>query len=167
MTLGQFFLGAIALAIATVVYRWQKEIDHAFSERAEKRALFGRFLGQLEAVVRHLDSTDLVKSEEFLQLDIIRAQIELVTEGEVIEASANVLSRLYDVQRFNQDPNHSKLPNRESRYGHVLSGQRGVVEAMIRDLEQTVDSKTAFLRYVSSRWNVWREQLLPWSSRGQ
>jgi len=47
---GQFFLGLVAICVATVVYRWQKAIDRETAVLAEQRQLYAAYLASSKAV---------------------------------------------------------------------------------------------------------------------
>lgn len=50
MTLGQFFLGIVAIVVATVVYRWQKVIDRETAVLSELRQLYGKYLASSKLI---------------------------------------------------------------------------------------------------------------------
>ncbi len=50
MNWGQFFLGLVAICVATIVYRWQKAVDRETSILAERRDLYARYLASSKEV---------------------------------------------------------------------------------------------------------------------
>ena len=96
MTLGQFFLGLITLAIATVVYRWQKSVDREMQLQEERRVAYVDYLGFLRAIRlnqpmhnanqphEHVEEW-LAITEQEVNLYAARDRIHLLAHGDVIE----------------------------------------------------------------------------------
>ncbi|MCE8508767.1 hypothetical protein KBY28_09945 [Ruegeria pomeroyi] len=97
MTLGQFFLGFVTIAIATLVYRWQKAVDRETAALSELRELLSRyavlshklFLKQpyrdQEYDPKELDSFFSISDEE-IELYTLRDQIYVTAPSPVVDA---------------------------------------------------------------------------------
>lgn len=97
MTLGQFFLGMIAICVATFVYRWQKTVDRETSVLSEQRQLYAKYVAASKAqylsqpwrgvqyTQQELDSFFEI-SEKEIELYGLRDQIFLIAPDSVVDA---------------------------------------------------------------------------------
>ena len=80
MTQGQVILALVTLAVATIVYRWQKSIDRDVKVAEEKRSAYQKFFEAAElyfAELRMTNSDDSAKlpKEQFAKLEAAKAEI--------------------------------------------------------------------------------------------
>ncbi len=114
----QFFLGLVAIFIATVVYRWQKTVDRETAVQSEVRALYAKYLAisqssylsnsffepsvQEQSVPPSDD--DIVKRmhilyKEDIEVKILADQIMLLAPMDVVLATQQFHTRLVSFRK--------------------------------------------------------------------
>ena len=96
------------MLVATLVFRWQKRFEDTISVRRERRILYRDFLQHVEKVLADNPKDEgWHESAEYVRLNSLQSEIELIASGEVSERAASVSIALHEY--------NSILPNQMSR----------------------------------------------------
>lgn len=68
----------VALVIATLLFPWQKEVEHALQIRKEKIDLYRSFLAQAARTIRHAKNDDLHNLDVFIELECLAEEISIL-----------------------------------------------------------------------------------------
>lgn len=120
------------LLVATLIFRWQKRFEDTISLRRERRILYRDFLQHIEKVLADKPEDESWReSADYVRLNSLQSEIELIASGEVSERAASVTGALHDYNSILPDQTSRTYDGKkETPFDAVISSRKELVKLM-------------------------------------
>jgi hypothetical protein len=169
LTLGQFFLGIVTLVVATIVYRWQKQIDRETALQMERRQLYAEYASSAKKLFYEQPFGNVSYSEKELRkfheisdaesdLYALHIAVQLISSDEVLNALNSFDSAFRNwrvaISEALQSDDSKKIRDTRAAYETILQQHRILVATMRAEVNR--DQAPHVVQLVSKKLGQWR-----------